>query len=131
MSYRGHEPSTPFDFASLDDEEVVDLDHEFWAAQSQLLNDLLIWATAGRSLEAAGARLYVLCLYLRPQIVNKCSLRQIAAMRGAPGVSALSKALIELQQKYALKPSYFQKPLWARERFRRSQIAVHQQRAAQ
>jgi hypothetical protein len=132
MSYRrGHEPSVDFDFSLLDEPEAGDVDTEFWRAQSELLADILRWVTVPRTLAGAGARCYALVLYLNPSIITQRSLREICSMSGSPCVSALSKAMLEFQERYALKPSYYQKPVWMRERFRRSAIIAHEQRSAQ
>jgi hypothetical protein len=119
--HNGAVPSVQFDYDALDREEPV-ADAEFWAAQGELLGDILRWLTAPRSLSQMGARCCVLSLYLNPAIIGKCTLKQIATMRGSPGVSALSKAMIEFQKSYALKPGYYQKALWMRERYRRSAL---------
>jgi hypothetical protein len=117
----GAVPSVQFDYDALDREEPV-ADAEFWAAQGELLGDILRWLTAPRSLSRVGARCYVLSLYLNPAIINKCTLKQIATMRGSVGVSALSKAMIEFQNNYGLRPGNYQKVLWMRERYRRSAL---------
>jgi hypothetical protein len=128
MNYRPsnwHEPSVGFDFEGLDVSEVPGVDEQFWGAQAELLADLLRWATVPHSLAHVGARVVVLVLYLNPRLINKSSLAEISRMRGAPSRAALSKALLEFQRRYELKTSYFQKPSWACERFRRSAIAAH------
>jgi hypothetical protein len=114
-------PSVQFDYDALDQDEPV-ADNEFWAAQGELLGDILRWLTAPRSLSRVGARCYVLSLYLNPAIIGKCSLKQIATMRGSVGVSALSKAMIEFQKNYNLRPGNYQKVLWMRDRYRRSAL---------
>jgi hypothetical protein len=117
-----------FDYTAIDSnsEEPLTPDAEFWAAQGELLGDILRWLTRPRSLSAMGARCCLLALYLNPDIVNKCRLADISCMKGAPGPAALSKAMIEFQRRYNLKPSYYQRPLWMRERYRRSAIVAHQ-----
>jgi hypothetical protein len=120
---KGHSPpSVQFDYGALDQDESPVADAEFWAAQGELLGDILRWLTAPRSLSRVGARCYVLTLYLNPAIINKCTLKQIATMRGSVGVSALSKAMIEFQKNYGLRPGNYQKVLWMRERYRRSAL---------
>ena len=117
----GQTPRVDFDYGALDRDQPI-ADAEFWAAQGELLGDILRWLTAPRSLSRVGARCYVLSLYLNPAIIGKCSLKQIAMMRGSPGVSALSKAMIEFQEHYGLRPGNYQKVLWMRERYRRSAL---------
>jgi hypothetical protein len=122
MSYRGHEPSIPFDFASLDGPEAVSLDQRFWTAQSELFADVLRWLSTPRSLSGKGARLCVLCLFLRPELINESSLQEIARLPESPGAAALSKALLEFEKRYSLAPARFQKQTWMRERYRRSAL---------
>ncbi len=124
----GYEPSTAFDYAALDGHLPLSSDEEFWAAQGELLGDILRWLTAPRSLSGMGARCALLALYLNPEIVNKCTLKEISTMRGAPGVAALSKAMLEFQRRHDLKPSFYQKSAWMRERYRKSALVAHGQR---
>jgi hypothetical protein len=114
-------PSVEFDYGALESDSELP-DAEFWSIQGEFLNIILQWLTAPRSLARMGARCCVLSLYLNPEIINKRSLKEIAAMRGSPGVSALSKAMIEFQKAYSLKPGYYQKALWMRDRYRRSAL---------
>lgn len=131
MSYpsnNGYEPSVGFDYAALDD-MTVDIDAQWWNAQGQLLNDILCWMTSPHSLARIGARCCLLAFYLNPEIINKSRLQDIASMPGSPSKAALSKAMIEFQKRYNLNPAVYQRPLWMRERYRRSAIVAHQTRA--
>ena len=123
----GHEPSIGFDYDAIDAQPLT-VDEEFWHAQGELLGDVLRWLTRARSLNGIGARCCVLALYLNPDVIKKSSLKQIASMRGAPGTAALSKAMLEFQRRYDLKPAPYQKIFWMRERYRRSAIVAHEQR---
>ena len=124
-----HEPVVGFDYAALDGERSISLDDEFWHAQGELLGDVLRWVTTPRSLSGIGARCCALALYLNPDLINKSSLEEISHMRGSPCRAALSKAMLEFQRRYQLKPSHYQKAIWMRERYSRSAIVAHQQRA--
>jgi hypothetical protein len=121
------EPTVAFDFDALDPQEPVEFDTQFWSAQGEFLHDILLWLTTARSLSGVGARCYALSLYLSPGLITKSALREIAAMKGAPTAACLSKAMIELQERYSLHLGNYQKPGWAREVYRRSAIAAHQQ----
>jgi hypothetical protein len=120
-----YEPCTDFDYTSLDVSELPELDQAFWSAQGELLHDVLLWLTEANNLSSVGARCLTLCLYLRPELIRASSLRELSKMENAPTAACLSKALCELEEKYGLRPGCFQKPAWARERFRRSAIAAH------
>jgi hypothetical protein len=123
----GHEPSIGFDYDAIDVRSPLTADEEFWQAQGELLGDVLRWLTQARSLSGMGARCCVLALYLNPEVIKKSSLKQIASMHGAPGRAALSKAMLEFQRRYSLKPAQYQKVFWMRDRYRRSAIVAHQQ----
>jgi hypothetical protein len=120
-----HEPSVGFDYPALEQEKHTEPEAEFWAAQAELLGDLLRWLTTPRSLGGMGARCVLLAFYLNPDIVNKSRLTEIAAMPGAPGKAALSKAMLEFQRRYELKPSAYQRLFWMRDRYRRSALVAH------
>jgi hypothetical protein len=127
---RNPEPIVTFDYGALDPREPVGFDAEFWTAQGEFLGDVLRWLTIPRSLSGIGARCCTLVLYLNPGLINKSALREISAMPGAPGAAALSKAMIEFQDRYGLHLGNYQKPGWARERYSRSAIVAHQQSRA-
>jgi hypothetical protein len=132
MSYHstnGHEPWVGFDYDAIDLAQSLTPDEEFWHAQGELFGDVLRWLTSARSLSRMGARCCVLALYLNPKLISKSSLEEISRMRGSPGRAALSKAMLEFQRRYGLRPAAYQKLLWMRERYRRSAILAHQQRA--
>jgi hypothetical protein len=120
------EPTVAFDYAGFDPAEPNSFDAAFWSAQAAFLADILAWITTARDLNGMGARVATLVLYLRPQLLNQTSLREISKLPNAPTAAALSKAMIELQERYSLHLGNYQKPAWARERYRRSAIVAHQ-----
>ena len=123
-----NEPFVGFDYTAVDSPKSLTLDEEFWQAQGELLGDVLRWMTTPRSLAGIGARCCALALYLNPELINKSSLEEISRMTGSPCRAALSKAMLEFQRRYNLKPSHYQKPVWMRERYRRSALLAHQQK---
>jgi hypothetical protein len=127
---RNPEPVVAFDYGALDAREPVGFDEEFWAAQGEFLHDILLWLTVPRSLSGMGARCCTLALYLSPELINKSALREISAMPGSPTAAALSKAMLEFQERYRLHLGHYQKPAWMRERYRRSALVADQQSRA-
>jgi hypothetical protein len=127
------EPVTQFDYAAvlaaLDGlPELPDPDSEFWALEGELLIDLCRWLTEAKTLSSIGARTLMLVLYLRPEIIKPTSLRQISKMPNAPCPATLSKALLQLEEKYGLRRSPIQKAQWVRARFSRSASVAYQNR---
>jgi hypothetical protein len=121
-----------FDYAAIDGEqsEPESVDESFWRMQGELFGEILRWLTIPKTLEGIGARVKTLCLYLNPTLIEETSLTEIKKLEGAPCGAALSKALLSLQGKFDLHPSYFQKASYLRDVFRRSAVAVHAERKA-
>ena len=120
-----------FDYDAIDGETLPEsVDEQFWRSQGELFGEILRWLTTPKTLEGIGARVKTLCLYLNPALIEETSLTEIKRLQGAPCGAALSKALLTLQAKFDLNPSYFQKASYLRDVFRRSAVASHQERKA-
>jgi hypothetical protein len=120
------EPTIPFDFDALDPEEPIELDQAFWSAQGEFLATILAWLTEPHGVSRIGARTCVLTLYLRPELLNQRSLAELSRLPGCPSKAGLSKAMLQLQERYCLHLGAYQKERWMRERYRRSAIVAHQ-----
>jgi hypothetical protein len=127
----GHTVSAvSFDYAVLDGVNGTkdSRDDQLWRERTETLAVVLQWLTAARGTVSCGQRVKALCLWLRPQLIDEDSLRQIAeSAPGGCGRAALSHALLELQRRYG-GHAPFQKASYLRDRFRRSRIASHQNR---
>lgn len=118
-----------FPYDEIDGEsEPESIDDTFWHLQGELLGEILRFLTVPRTLAGMGSRVATLALYLNPALIEQTSLKEIGRLHDDASSTALSKALLLLQDKFKLHKAHFQKAEHLRERFRRSAIVGHEER---